>query len=152
MASETQRKVPMKLPMVGLLLGFLIGSVVAWVTLNHVLESEAVLQILFWRQVGYLIPIFVGGGTCGIIQPWKQGRAAEIARCLRRLLRSALWLFVSEAAPVALLPEYELGRAPLTRAVGLVHSSRISVQSTFGGAERITPTLAIGILRFGYQP
>ena len=47
---------------------------------------------------------------------------------------------------------HELGRAPLTRGVGLVHSSRISVQSTFGGAERITPTLAIGILRFGYQP
>jgi hypothetical protein len=48
--------------------------------------------------------------------------------------------------------DHELGRAPLTRGVGLVHSSRISVQSTFGGAERITPTLAIGILRFGYQP
>src|SRR4029077_3651126 len=47
---------------------------------------------------------------------------------------------------------HELGRAPLTRGVGLVHSSRISVQSTFGGAESITPTLAIGILRFGYQP
>ena len=48
--------------------------------------------------------------------------------------------------------DHELGRAPLTRGVGLVHSSRISVQSTFGGTERITPTLAIGILRFGYQP
>ena len=90
MASETQRKVPMKLPMVGLLLGLLVGSVVAWVTLNRVLESEAVLQILFWRQVGYLIPIFVGGGLGGIIQLWKQGRAAEIARFLRRLLGGAL--------------------------------------------------------------
>jgi hypothetical protein len=48
--------------------------------------------------------------------------------------------------------DHELGRAPLTRGVGLVHSSRISVQSTFGGAERITPTLATGILRFAYQP
>jgi hypothetical protein len=92
MASDTQRKVTMNLPMVGLLLGLLVGSVVAWVTLNRVLESEAVLQILFWRQVGYLIPIFVGGGIGGIIQLWKQGRAAEIARFLRRLLRSALWL------------------------------------------------------------
>jgi hypothetical protein len=94
MASETQRQVSMKLPMVGLLLGFLGGSVVAWVTLNHVLKSEALLQVLFWRQVGYLIPIFVGGGIGGIIQLWKQGRAAEIARFLRRLLRSALWLIL----------------------------------------------------------
>ena len=92
MASDTQRKVTMNLPMVGLLLGLLVGSVVAWVTLNQVLESEAVLQVLFWRQVGYLIPIFVGGGIGGIIQLWKQGRAAEIARFLRRLLGGALWL------------------------------------------------------------
>lgn len=55
-------------------------------------------------------------------------------------------------ASTALPRDHELGRAPLTRGVGLIHSSRISVQSTFSGAERITPTLAIGILRFWYQP
>jgi len=55
-------------------------------------------------------------------------------------------------ASTAVPRDHELGRAPLTRGVGLVHPSRIPVQSTFGGAERFTPTLALGILRFGYQP
>jgi hypothetical protein len=91
MASETpggQRKLPMKLPMVGLLL----GSVVVWVTLNDVLESEVVLQNSFLRQIAYLVPMLVGGCIGGIIHLRKQGRTAEIARFLRIFLGAALWV------------------------------------------------------------
>src|SRR4051812_13580408 len=48
--------------------------------------------------------------------------------------------------------DHGLGRPPLTGGAALVHPSRISARSTFSGAERIPPTLAPGILRFGYQP
>jgi hypothetical protein len=95
MASETpggQRKLPMKLPMVGMLLGLLVGSVVAWVTLNDVLESEVVLQISFLRQIAYLIPMLIGVCIGGIIHLRKQGRTAEIARFLRTFLGAALWV------------------------------------------------------------
>jgi hypothetical protein len=95
MANETpgsQRKLPMKLPMVGLFLGLLVGSVVAWVTLNDVLESEIVLQFSFLRQIAYLIPMLICGCIGGIIHLRKQGRTAEIAGFLRIFLGAALWV------------------------------------------------------------
>jgi hypothetical protein len=94
MASEAPRdegKLPKEI-LLGLLLGMLVGSVVVWVTVNDVLESESVLQSSFLRQMAYGIGVFVGGGIGGIIQLWKQGRTDEIARFLRFFLGAALWV------------------------------------------------------------
>jgi hypothetical protein len=96
MASEVpsgQRKIDAKLPMVGLLLGLLVGAVVAWVMLHGVIESESVLAG-FFRQVGFLIPMYFGGSIGGIIQLWKQAKSGEIARFLRRLFGGALRLIL----------------------------------------------------------
>ena len=77
MASETPAG-RQTLSMGGLLLGFLVGSVVVWVTLNDVLESEPVLQISFLRQIAYAIGWLVGGSIGGITQLQRQGRTAVI--------------------------------------------------------------------------
>jgi hypothetical protein len=85
-------------PVLGTLLGFLVAFHVIWVTLTDVLEPEVVRQIPFLWQIPVVIGGVVGGGVGGIIQLGTQGRAAEIPRFLRLLLRVALgvlFVFVS---------------------------------------------------------
>jgi hypothetical protein len=89
---DGQQKMFKEMPIIGLLLGCLAGSLVTWVTLNDVLESEIVLQFSFLRQIAYLIPMLVGGCIGGIIHLRKQGRTAEIARFLHVFLGAALWV------------------------------------------------------------
>ena len=95
MASEApgdQGMLPKTVLVLGLVLGFLVGFHVLWVTLTHVLEPEFVRQIPFLWQTPLVIGGLVGGGIGGIIQLGTQGRAAEIPRFLRLLLRLALWV------------------------------------------------------------
>jgi hypothetical protein len=90
---DGQQKMFKEMPIIGLLLGCLAGSLVTWVTLNDVLESESVLQIAFLRQIAYLLGMMVGGSIGGILELRKEGREAEIPRFVRRLLRTFLWVF-----------------------------------------------------------
>jgi hypothetical protein len=98
MASEPpgdQGKRPKQVPVLGPLLGFLAGFHALWVTLTHVLEPEFVRQIPFLWQIPLVIGALVGGGVGGIIQLGIQGRAADMPRLLRLLLRVALWVIFS---------------------------------------------------------
>jgi hypothetical protein len=90
--SGDQETLPKRVPVLGPLLGFLVGFHVLWVTLTAVLEPEVVRQIPFLWQIPPVIGGLVGGGIGGIIQLGIQGRAAEIPRFLRLLLRVAFWV------------------------------------------------------------
>jgi hypothetical protein len=97
MASEAphdRRTWPLQVPVLGPLLGFVVGFHVVWVPLTHVLEPGFVRQIPFLWQIPLVIGGFVGGGIGGIIQLGTQGRAAQIPRFLRLLVRAALWVTV----------------------------------------------------------
>jgi hypothetical protein len=90
-APRDQGKPPV--PVLGTIFGTVVVSVPLSRTLREVLGTEfdrAISPGIVSLTISFVVGLLVGGGIGGLIQLWKQGRAADIPSFLRHLIFSVL--------------------------------------------------------------